>query len=73
MPSELTVYDLVYNPAETAFVRFSRECGAKGATGLGMLVEQAALSFEVWTGVVPDRNNMFAAASDHLARNYKME
>jgi shikimate dehydrogenase len=73
MPSELMVYDLVYNPAETAFVRFSRECGAKGATGLGMLVEQAALSFEAWTGVAPDRNTMFAAGSDHLARNYKME
>ena len=68
MPSEVMVYDLVYNPAETAFVRFCRECGAKGATGLGMLVEQAALSFEIWTGAVPDRNIMYTCASDHLAQ-----
>ena len=68
MPSEVMVYDLVYNPAETALVRFCRACGAKGATGLGMLVEQAALSFEIWTGAAPDRDNMYAAASDHLAQ-----
>lgn len=49
-PTGAAVYDLVYNPAETALVRSARRAGLCAATGLGMLVEQAALSFELWTG-----------------------
>jgi len=56
------VYDLVYNPAETLLVRQARAVGLRAQTGLGMLVEQAALAFEVWTGRVPPRDVMFAAA-----------
>jgi shikimate 5-dehydrogenase len=36
------------------------------ASGLGMLVEQAALAFERWTGLYPDRQVMYQAASQHL-------
>lgn len=55
------VYDLVYNPRETLFVRQARAAGLRAQTGLGMLVEQAALAFEIWTGRVPPRELMFAA------------
>ena len=44
------VYDLVYNPRETKLVRDARAQGLDATTGLGMLVEQAALGFELWTG-----------------------
>jgi shikimate dehydrogenase len=50
-PIRAAVYDLVYNPAETALIRAAREGGLRVANGLGMLVEQAALSFEIWTGL----------------------
>lgn len=43
--------DLIYAPPETPFVRFARERGARAVDGLGMLVQQAALSFRLWTGV----------------------
>lgn len=56
------VYDLVYNPRETLFVRQAREAGLRARTGLGMLVEQAALAFECWTGRSPSREKMFASA-----------
>jgi shikimate dehydrogenase len=56
------VYDLVYNPRETLFVRQARAAGLRAQTGLGMLVEQAALAFEIWTGRVPPRDVMFEAA-----------
>jgi shikimate 5-dehydrogenase len=55
------VYDLVYNPMETLFVRQARAAGLRAQTGLGMLVEQAALAFEIWTGRVPPRDAMFEA------------
>jgi shikimate dehydrogenase len=44
------IYDLVYNPRETKLVKDAREQGLQAATGLGMLIEQAALAFEIWTG-----------------------
>lgn len=52
-PNGSFVYDLVYKPAETLLVRAARSAGRQAANGLGMLVEQAALSFERWTGMRP--------------------
>jgi 3-dehydroquinate dehydratase/shikimate dehydrogenase len=43
-------YDLVYNPIETRFLADAREEGCETISGLEMLVAQAALQFEVWTG-----------------------
>jgi len=53
LPSNAFVYDLVYNPRETKLVRDARAQGLSATTGLGMLLEQAALSFELWTGCKP--------------------
>ncbi len=50
LPSRINVYDLVYNPRETKLVRDARAQGLSASTGLGMLIEQAALGFELWTG-----------------------
>jgi shikimate dehydrogenase len=50
LPSHAVIYDLVYNPRETKLVREARSQGLRATTGLGMLVEQAALGFELWTG-----------------------
>lgn len=49
--SRLFVYDQIYNPEETKLLRAAREIGARGVNGLGMLVYQGAISFEVWTGM----------------------
>lgn len=47
-------YDLTYAAAPTAFLRWSAARGAaRCADGLGMLVEQAALQFELWRGILP--------------------
>jgi len=65
-PSDAVVYDLVYNPAQTAFVAAARAAGLTASTGLGMLVAQAALSFERWTGLKPGLEGMRAAAEAGL-------
>ena len=57
-PNGAAIYDLVYNPRETKLVRDAREQGLPGTTGLGMLIEQAVLSFEAWTAKRPDREMM---------------
>ena len=50
----LLVYDLVYNPAETALLRMAREKGARTANGLGMLYYQGVLAFQHWANVQLD-------------------
>lgn len=44
------VYDLVYKPRETRLVKEAKALGHKAVGGLGMLLYQGALSFEIWTG-----------------------
>lgn len=44
------VYDLIYNPRETLFLREAHEAGCETLGGLEMLVAQAGLQFELWTG-----------------------
>ena len=57
-PENAAVYDLVYNPRETLLVRQARIAGLKAVTGLGMLIEQAALAFERWTDLEAPRTVM---------------
>ncbi len=61
-------YDLVYNPAETEFLRAARAHGLPALGGLGMLVGQAALAFELWLGSAPPANALRRAAEEELAR-----
>jgi len=59
-PSRAAVYDLVYNPRETCLLQAARIAGLCTGSGIGMLVEQAALSFSCWTGKEPPREVMLA-------------
>ncbi len=45
------VVDLVYRPLETPLLAAARASGAATVDGFGMLVHQAAIAFELWTGV----------------------
>lgn len=47
---DLPVYDIVYNPVETALIKAARAIGAQTISGVDMLVWQGALAFEKWTG-----------------------
>jgi 3-dehydroquinate dehydratase/shikimate dehydrogenase len=60
-------YDLVYNPAETRFMREAHAAGcAHVLGGLAMLVAQAAAQFELWTGQPAPTTAMRAAAEKRL-------
>lgn len=59
LPGHLGIYDLVYNPRQTKLVRDARLQGLNATTGLGMLIEQAALGFELWTGYNPPRDVLY--------------
>ena len=50
----LLVYDLIYHPAKTLFLKQAEEAGAKIINGLPMLFYQAIESFYLWTGLKPE-------------------
>lgn len=50
LPKTAVVYDIVYNPLETALLRAARERGNVTVDGLGMLLHQATPAFEAWFG-----------------------
>mgnify|MGYP003346390014 FL=1 len=63
----MLVVDLVYRPAVTRLVAEARAAGAAAANGLGLLLHQGAIAFELWTGQVPPIDVMSAAAVAALA------
>lgn len=62
--------DLIYNPAETAFLKIAKKRGHRTLNGLGMLVLQGARAFQYWTGKKPPIQVMRKAA---LAAIYPKE
>ena len=60
------VYDLVYNPPETALLARARALGADTIGGLAMLVAQAEAQFAWWTGITPPDGLMRRAALARL-------
>jgi len=64
--SNLTIFDLVYNPLETRLLREAKAAGARIIDGLAQLVYQGAASFEIWTGKVAPVDVMMKAAREKL-------
>jgi shikimate dehydrogenase len=62
-PGQLAV-DLVYHPAVTPWLEAARARGAEVLNGLGMLVHQAALQLEQWTGQEPPVDAMWRAIGE---------
>jgi len=63
----VVVIDLLYRPAITPLQAAARAAGAEAHGGIGLLLHQAALSFELWTGTPAPLEVMSAAALATLA------
>jgi shikimate dehydrogenase len=65
--SGMVVADVIFNPARTRFLRDAESRGCTTLDGLGMLVNQAAINFRIWTGVEPDIGTMRDALEEFLS------
>ncbi len=69
-PSQISLsaiaVDLVYHPLETAWLRQLQQRGVAGHGGLGMLVHQAAIQIELWTGAEAPIPEMLTAAKQAM-------
>ena len=61
---DLLVCDVIPNPPRTAFLRAAEARGARTLDGLGMLVYQGAIAFQMWTGVEAPVNVMRRALEE---------
>lgn len=52
------VYDIVYNPLTTEFLKSAQQAGLRTVEGLDMLLYQAQEAIRIWTGKVPDIRDM---------------
>lgn len=57
---EMIACDVVFNPADTVFLRKARAHGARTVDGLGMLVNQGCINYQLWTGQEAPRDVMYA-------------
>ena len=63
-------YDMMYGKALTPFLEAQKAAGVRQlADGLGMLVEQAAVAFALWRGVMPETEPVYKALRERLARH----
>lgn len=67
LPKDAVVYDIVYNPIKTEFIKSAQRNGYEIITGLDMFVHQGAKAFEIWTGQKAMPDVMKMAALEALA------
>lgn len=66
LQKNMVVADVVFNPPQTRLLRDAGERGCTTLDGLGMLVNQGVISFNIWTGVDPDAQVMRDALEEFL-------
>jgi shikimate dehydrogenase len=63
---DLIVADVIFNPPTTWLIRTAADRGCRTIDGLGMLVNQAVISFKIWTGTEPNASVMRDALEEFL-------
>lgn len=66
LPEHALVYDVIYNPKNTIFLKLAQELGYKTVNGVDMFIGQAAAAEEIWTGRVPNMDAMKIALLEAL-------
>ena len=64
LPADAAVVDMVYKPLKTTVLARAEERGLTIIDGLGMLLHQGAIAFEMWTGREPPLDVMRSALTD---------
>ena len=62
------LYDLIYTPAATRFLREGATRGLRTINGETMLAAQGAEAFRLWTGITPDLELMKCVLREELSR-----
>ena len=66
LPEDALVYDVIYNPRKTIFLKLAEELGYKTVNGVDMFIGQAVAAEEIWTGRTPNSDLMKLALLEVL-------
>ncbi len=66
LPADAVVYDVIYNPKKTLFIKLAQKHNYRTITGMDMLIYQAVEAQKIWTGRIPDFKDMKIAALENL-------
>jgi len=69
LPFDILVYDLLYNPQETKLLHEAKRRGLKTSNGLGMLLYQGVLAFEIWEERKPPIETMRSALKSAIEKS----
>jgi len=67
LPRPAAVFDMIYNPAQTALLAQAGRLGVPAANGMSMLAHQGARSLEIWTGIPAARSAPVMLAAGRAA------
>lgn len=71
LPRPAAVFDMIYNPPQTALLRVAAALGIPTANGLSMLVHQGAKALEIWSGIPAAQTAPTMSAAAHAALGAK--
>lgn len=66
LPSGALVYDVIYNPKKTVFIKLAQKHGYRTVNGVDMFIHQALAAEQIWTGKTPDFKDMKISALENL-------
>ena len=66
LPKSAIVVDLTFDPSDARLLQQARERANRTIDGLQLFVSQAAINFQLWTGVRPDMQVMREAMEEFL-------
>jgi shikimate dehydrogenase len=67
LSKNIFVYDVIYNPARTKLLEMAQKVGARTSNGLGMLLYQGMLSFEMWINKPAPQEVMWEALLSQIS------
>lgn len=66
LPQGALVYDVIYNPKKTLFIKLAERNGYRTINGVDMFIHQAVAAEKIWLGRTPDFKDMKIAALENL-------
>ena len=66
LPEGALVYDIIYNPRKTVFLKLAENLGYKTVSGIDMFIGQAIAAEEIWTSKTPNIDAMKIAILENL-------
>jgi shikimate dehydrogenase len=67
--NDAIIYDTIYEPSETSFLKKAKQMGLRSVGGISLFIHQACDSQKIWTGIQPPIDVVKTAIEDYMVKN----